>query len=98
MSAGVDWAAIGLVLTSILVGVAGQLFLKRGMTRLGAITVSAGSVVGVALRILTNRDIILGLLAYFVSAVLWIAALTPFLRWFAFPAPPARGHRFWRDP
>ena len=85
MSPGVDWGAIGLVLASILIGVTGQLFLKRGMTSLGAVTLSARGAVGVAVRILTNRFIVTGLLAYFVSAAFWIAALTRVDLSYAYP-------------
>lgn len=69
--------SITLILASVLVGVLGQLFLKAGVAKLGAIgaetLANLPQFVG---TVVTNPQIILGLAFYGLGAAMWIVVLS----------------------
>jgi multidrug transporter EmrE-like cation transporter len=74
---------IPLILLSVALGAAGQLFLKQGMTQFGA--TSASAIWGQLLRIVTVPAIAIGFVAYLVSGILWLVVLSQVNVNWAFP-------------
>jgi drug/metabolite transporter (DMT)-like permease len=73
------------ILLSTLLGVSGQLILKRGMTVMGEQSISASSLTSVALRIGTSPWVILGLAIYASGTFFWLVALSRVELSFAYP-------------
>ena len=73
------------ILLSTLLGVAGQLLLKRGMTLMGAQTLSPSTLAGVALRMATSPWVILGIAVYVSGTFFWLVALSRVELSFAYP-------------
>lgn len=65
---------LGLLLTSVLAGVAGQFFLKAGALRLGK--VSSTNVISHILSIATTPELLIGLTCYGLGAITYILLLT----------------------
>lgn len=75
-----------LIFTSVALAVAGQLFLKLGMNRLGNhLTADLNSLVNFFLSALTNAQVLLGLFLYFCSAAVWLIVLSRVELSFAYP-------------
>jgi drug/metabolite transporter (DMT)-like permease len=70
---------------SICAGVAGQLMLKRGMTILGAQSLSGSSIVDVVLRMALSPWVILGLTIYVAGTFFWLMVLSRIDLSFAYP-------------
>jgi multidrug transporter EmrE-like cation transporter len=62
-----------LILTSVVLGAAGQLAMKQGMSRFGAVLSLAP---GVVWRMLWQPFVLVGLALYGVAAVLWLVVLS----------------------
>lgn len=65
-----------LIIVSVLLNASAQLFIKRGMITIGSVTLSANGVSSLALKAITNMPIIMGMLAYAVSILLWMIVLS----------------------
>jgi drug/metabolite transporter (DMT)-like permease len=66
-----------LVLASSLLGVSGQLLLKMGMERMGALDLSSlTAVLRTAIQVFTMPWVLLGLGCYGVSAMIWLVVLS----------------------
>lgn len=72
-----------LILLSITLAIAGQMFLKVGMDRIGR--VEANALVSSLLRMATSPVIIVGLFCYATSAVLWMIVLSHVPLSYAYP-------------
>ncbi len=78
--------SIPLILLAVACGVGGQLALKSGMTRVGAIDAAVlVQPAQVALQVLTNPLVALGLLLYGVGAGAWVIVLSKVPLSFAYP-------------
>ena len=77
--------AIGYILISVLAGAVGQILLKKGMTTMGAITISPGQLPGTLMRIATNPYVVIGLIIYVCGTVFWLAALSRVDLSYAYP-------------
>ena len=67
--------ALSIILVSVAFAVLGQLFLKSGMTKIGALNVSDIFSPRI-FSVITNSSIIIGLLLYMLASGLWIVALS----------------------
>jgi multidrug transporter EmrE-like cation transporter len=65
-----------LIFTSVLLGVAGQLSLKHGMTTVGQIDLDVSSTPMMLLRSFTNPYVLLGFIMYGVSSLSWLIVLS----------------------
>ena len=73
------------ILLSTLLGVAGQMLLKHGMTRMGEQSLSVGGLAGIGLRMSTSPWVILGLMVYVSGTFFWLIALSRVELSFAYP-------------
>jgi drug/metabolite transporter (DMT)-like permease len=64
------------ILISTIAGVVGQLILKIGMTRIGALSVSGHGAIGMIKAIATNIYVIGGLGIYGIGVFFWLIALS----------------------
>jgi drug/metabolite transporter (DMT)-like permease len=78
-------AALLAIVASITIGVVGQLLLKQGMSRRGAITLTAATIPRVLWSMLREPRVAGGLVLYGGSAILWIFALSRVELSFAYP-------------
>jgi undecaprenyl phosphate-alpha-L-ara4N flippase subunit ArnE len=66
-----------LILASVTMGVSGQICLKAGMDRVGALSAgSVGIIMQTAFRVLTTPLVFLGLSFYVMGAVFWLLVLS----------------------
>ena len=65
-----------LIIISVLLNASAQLFIKRGMTAIGSISLDAGSLVSLLFKAATNIPILLGMASYAVSILLWMVVLS----------------------
>lgn len=72
-----------LIFTSIILGVAGQLTLKQGASQIGGFDFSKP--LEFAISAFTNLYVLGGLALYFISALVWIVALSKVDLSFAYP-------------
>jgi len=77
--------AIAYILISVAAGGVGQILLKLGMNRLGAVTLSFDQIFEVLWRIGTNPFVVGGLLLYVCGTVFWLAALSRVDLSYAYP-------------
>ncbi len=68
--------SFALILTGVVLNAAAQLLLKAGTSSVGEFAFTAGNVVPVGTRLLSNPFILTGLGCYAVSVVVWIMALS----------------------
>jgi multidrug transporter EmrE-like cation transporter len=73
------------ILLSTVLGVAGQILLKHGMTTMGAQSLSPSTILSVALRIGTSPWVILGIAVYVSGTFFWLVALSRVELSFAYP-------------
>jgi drug/metabolite transporter (DMT)-like permease len=74
---------LGLVM-SMLLGVVGQLFIKKGLNSLGGINFSSG-LIAAYLKIFFSPFVILGISLYFLGVFFWLYALSKVELSFAYP-------------
>ena len=67
---------LAIILTSVILAVAGQVFMKMGMNQVGAIQIGVEGVVPFVKGIFTNLLVIAGLGSYVGSTLLWLVALS----------------------
>jgi drug/metabolite transporter (DMT)-like permease len=77
--------AIAYILVAVVGSAAGQLLLKKGMSSMGPLTISADQIFNVLWRIGTNPYVIVGLFIYVCGTVFWLAALSRVDLSFAYP-------------
>lgn len=77
--------AVLYILISVAGGAAGQILLKKGMSGLGPLTLSAGELGSILWRIATNPYVVLGLSIYVASTLFWLMALSRVDLSFAYP-------------
>lgn len=65
-----------IILTSVFLAVAGQVFMKLGMNQVGAVKVSLDAVWPFIWGIFTNVKVMTGLICYAGSTLLWLVALS----------------------
>ena len=65
-----------LILLCVLINAAAQLLLKAGMNRIGEIIFSWSNLPSLAIQILTNPFVLLGLFCYVVAVTLWLFVLS----------------------
>jgi drug/metabolite transporter (DMT)-like permease len=68
--------AIVYILISVLGGAIGQVLLKKGMSRMGPLTLQVNEVGNLIQKLATNPFVMIGLFIYGVSTVFWLAALS----------------------
>lgn len=73
---GLALSTIALILAATVLGVVGQLILKSGMTQIGPIGVTGGSLPGAVLRMVTSPYVIGGLLVYGLGTFFWLITLS----------------------
>ena len=73
------------ILLSTLLGVAGQMLLKHGMTRMGEQSLAVGRMGDIGMRLATSPWVILGLMVYVSGTFFWLIALSRVELSFAYP-------------
>ncbi|MBI4216767.1 MAG: EamA family transporter [Chloroflexi bacterium] len=74
-----------LALLCVALGVAGQISLKHGVVQAGGINFTGGQILPSLLKVVTNPFILLGLVFYAVSSMLWLEVLSNLNLSFAYP-------------
>lgn len=77
--------AIVYILVAVVGSAAGQLLLKKGMSTMGPLTITADQILGILWRIATNPYVVIGLFIYVCGTVFWLAALSRKDLSFAYP-------------
>jgi drug/metabolite transporter (DMT)-like permease len=77
--------AIVYILISVVGGAVGQVMLKKGMSSLGPLTLTAEQFTGILWRMATNPYVILGLGIYGLGTLFWLLALSRVDLSFAYP-------------
>lgn len=77
--------AIVYILISVIGGAIGQILLKKGMSSMGPLTLTANQLVGILWRMATNPYVVFGLGIYVMGTVFWLAALSRVDLSFAYP-------------
>jgi multidrug transporter EmrE-like cation transporter len=77
--------AIVYILISVLAGATGQILLKTGMNRMGALTLSFDQLFNILWRLGTNPYVVIGLIIYVTGTVFWLAALSRVDLSYAYP-------------
>lgn len=73
------------ILPSVMLGVIGQLMLKRGMNGMGPLALGEGNVVSLVWSIFTNPWVFVGLAIYLGGTVFWLLALSRAPLSYAYP-------------
>lgn len=76
---------IGPLLIATILGVAGQLILKHGMSQMGLLQLDAASVPAIMWRMVTSPYVIGGLLVYGLGTFFWLIVLNRVPLSFAYP-------------
>ena len=77
--------AIVYILISVLAGGVGQVLLKKGMTNLGPLTLTASQIGSILWRMVTDPYVVIGLCIYGISSILWLTALSRVNLSYAYP-------------
>ncbi len=77
--------AIVYILISVVGGAAGQVLLKKGMSDMGPLTISAGQIFNLIWRMATNPYVVIGLAVYMFGTLFWLVALSRVQLSFAYP-------------
>jgi drug/metabolite transporter (DMT)-like permease len=77
--------SITYILIAILAAATGQILLKQGVTTIGALTITLGQLGDILWRLGTNPYVIIGLTAYVVGELFWLAALSRVDLSYAYP-------------
>jgi drug/metabolite transporter (DMT)-like permease len=76
---------LGLIIISILFGATGQVLLKAGANRLDGLNLSLSKLVPSIISILKTPAIIIGMITFAISSLLWIKVLTKAELSYAYP-------------
>ncbi len=74
-----------LIFTPIIIAAIGQLILKTGMNKVGELFFKKTNILGNFIKIFSNPMVILGLLFYFSSALVWLVVLSKEKLSFVYP-------------
>jgi multidrug transporter EmrE-like cation transporter len=74
-----------LILLGVLLNAGAQLLLKAGMNTIGHFEFSLANMVPIGLQVAANKPIIIGLLAYVMSVVVWLLVLSRVQVSYAYP-------------
>jgi multidrug transporter EmrE-like cation transporter len=74
-----------LILASILLGAAGQLLLKAGMSQVGQFEFTATNLLPIIGKVIINLPVLGGVTVYFISLVMWLMVLSRTEVSFAYP-------------
>jgi len=74
-----------LIFTPIIIAAIGQLILKTGMNQVGELFFKKTNILGNFIKIFSNPIVILGLLFYFSSALVWLVVLSKEKLSFVYP-------------
>jgi drug/metabolite transporter (DMT)-like permease len=77
--------AIVYILISVIGGAIGQILLKKGMSSMGPLTLTADALIGILWRMATNPFVVIGLGIYVMGTVFWLTALSRVDLSFAYP-------------
>ena len=77
--------AIIYILIAVVGSAAGQLLLKKGMSTMGPITISASQFFNILWRIATNPYVVIGLFIYVCGTLFWLSALSQVDLSYAYP-------------
>ena len=77
--------AIVYILVAVVGSAAGQLLLKKGMSTMGPITISASQIFNILWRIATNPYVVIGLFIYVCGTLFWLSALSRVDLSYAYP-------------
>jgi drug/metabolite transporter (DMT)-like permease len=77
--------AIAYILVAVVGSAVGQLLLKKGMSTMGPLTITADQIFSLLWRIGTNPYVVIGLFIYVCGTVFWLAALSRVDLSFAYP-------------
>jgi drug/metabolite transporter (DMT)-like permease len=77
--------AIVYILIAVIGSAAGQLLLKKGMSTMGPVTITANQIFSLLWRIGTNPYVFIGLFIYVCGTVFWLAALSRLDLSYAYP-------------
>lgn len=77
--------AVVYILISVLVGALGQILLKKGMSSMGPLTLSADQVFSILWKMATNPYVVVGLAVYVMGTVFWLTALSRVDLSYAYP-------------
>ncbi|HUW14522.1 MAG TPA: EamA family transporter [Anaerolineae bacterium] len=82
----IDPQDLTLLAVNILLNVAGQLAMKRGMTAVGVVALQLDRFAGTMGQALSNGYVLAGIAAYSVSAILWLVLLSRLPLSYVYPA------------
>jgi len=82
----IDPKDLTLLAVTILLNVAGQLAMKKGMTAVGAVTFQIDRFASAMGQALSNGYVLAGIAAYGISAVLWLVLLSRLALSYVYPA------------
>ena len=74
-----------ILIGAILLGVAGQLFLKKGMIMVGKTDIRPKYLIHTVYKMFSNRYVLFGSFIFGLSTILWIAAISRLDLSFAYP-------------
>jgi drug/metabolite transporter (DMT)-like permease len=74
-----------LIFTSIFMGVIGQILLKTGMSKIGYISIKYSDIIQNVLKAFVSPYILVGILSYLLSMILWLIILSRVELSFAYP-------------
>ena len=77
--------AVVYILISVVGGAVGQIMLKKGMSSMGPLTLSASQVGSIVWRMATNPYVVVGLSIYALGTLFWLVALSRVDLSFAYP-------------
>jgi len=77
--------AIRYIFLSVLLGVVGQLLLKRGMTALGPITLRQSNIFSTIFTVFSQPIVILGASIYLIGSFFWLVSLSKVDLSYAYP-------------
>ncbi len=67
---------IPLILAGVLLNAAAQIVIKKGMLQVGAFAFSMKNIVPIGLKVVSSPFVIIGIMFYVVSLVLWLMVLS----------------------
>ena len=74
-----------LIFTSIFMGAIGQILLKTGMSKIGYISIKYSDIIQNVLKAFVSPYILVGILSYLLSMILWLIILSRVELSFAYP-------------
>jgi drug/metabolite transporter (DMT)-like permease len=77
--------AVIYILVSVLLGAVGQILLKKGMSNMGAVTLTLNQLPATLWGMATNLYVVFGLLIYVTGTVFWLSALSRVDLSYAYP-------------